>query len=153
MNADDMGWVGSLIKTVESVFNQMQAWPSAVLLFVVLTLMGVLLYSFSVVLHRFSAHVPEHQTKFERLSLTIRYLAPVSVVIVGSWLNTVLGDVGSVAPNQRNPHVILAMWGFCISFASWIAAWIVYKRIGKLLPIPTNGKPGDTTFIDKPKDE
>lgn len=149
-STSELGWVDGILKTAYNVIQQMQSWPSAVLLFVVMTLLGVLIYSLAVMLHRFAPHVPEHEMKLERLSLTLRYLAPVSVIIVSAWLNTVLGDVGAVAPNQRNPHVILGMWGFCIGFGSWIASWIVYKKIGKVLPIPTNG--GSTTFVEKEKE-
>jgi len=98
---------------VHAFVEQMQCWPSAVLLFFVLIVLGWAL----------------------KISAFPNRFIPLAVLGAGSGLNLLIGDVGKVDPTQRNPQVILAMWGLCIAFVAWTAHNTVLWRLEKYVPL------------------
>lgn len=123
-----MSSIGEGIKLATSVVEQMQSWPSAVLLGVCLVILGWVL---------------------KMMALFPNRAIPAVVLLTGTLVNLFIGDTGKVDPSQRHPEIILAMWGFCVAFGAWMAHALLLKRFEKFLPI-LNGRSGDTTPPLKP---
>ena len=131
MNTNGFSTFGEGIRFAASVIEQMQAWPSAVLLGICLIILGGVL---------------------KTLALFPNRAIPAVVLVCGTGVNLLIGDAGQVDPAQRHPEIILAMWGFCVAFGAWMTHALLLKRFEKYLPI-LNGRSGDTEVISKPNIE
>lgn len=112
---------------VEAIANQIQRWPAAVLLFFCLIVLGWVL----------------------KVTAFPNKLIPASVLVAGSFINVLIGDVSKVEPTQRNPQIILAMWGVCIGFMAWGCHGLLLKKLEKYVPMFRVKGDGDTTFVTK----
>lgn len=126
----NLNWLSEATGTAVSVVNQIQSWPSAVLLTVFLIILGGTL---------------------KVLKLYPNKFIPTTLMLGGGTLNLLLGDPGKVDPSQRFPDVILCLQGIVVAFGACLFHALVLKRLEKHVPIfQTNG---DTAIITKPKDE
>lgn len=139
----DNTWIGQILKTASGIFDSMHQWPAALLLFVVLTVLGVSLYGTAVALHRMSQKIPTAPARLEVFSQLLRHTTPMIVTATGMIVFLFVGDYPT---GQRHPDVILAMRGFIIGFISSIIAYIAFRKFGKNLPSSANG---ETTHISK----
>lgn len=123
MTNEITSWLG----TVTSAVQQMQQWPSAVLIIAVLIVSGSVLKAVSLFPNRF---------------------IPISVLGMGCLFNVLLGDFGSVNPAQRHPGLVLGLQGVLLGFAAWALHALLLRRFEKYIPF-LNGKSGDTQIIEK----
>lgn len=142
MAAGDRGarrWRGGLVENAETELNkmndvgllrtfidQMQNWPSSVTLCLMLLALGAVL--------KISDIFPDKWI-------------PITIMLLGGSINVVIGDVSNVPPDQRNPLVVLFMFGFLLGTLAWVLRHTALKRLVKFLPLPpekaknNNGKP------------
>jgi hypothetical protein len=140
----ELTWLGDVLKTASGLLEQIQTWPAALLLLVCLSLLGLVIYSLSSGLAQLAAKPDCPCVGFcKSSSLFFRHVAPISVILVGIFMNLYIGDYGRIAPDQRHAEIILGMWGFCIGFMAWMASWRLWRRFRKTLPLMNGGK--DTT--------
>lgn len=105
--------LSQLTDTIGAVFQQMQQWPAAVLLCIVLLILGTVWKS-----------IPTLDNKY----------IPIFILAAGGVLNYFIGDMGSVRETQRNPNLILVLWGIVVGFVAWAFHATVLKRLEKWLP-------------------
>src|SRR5262245_1405610 len=117
-----------IIDTIKALAEQIQQWPSAVVLIVVL---GGL--AFFLRLQKWC------QNKY----------IPGIVFFLGGLLNFFIGDATKVAPTQRFPGVILVLFGILMGFIAYVIARLVAVKFEKQVDFLKNG---DTTYTPKPKD-
>lgn len=113
MNTDFTPSLNDATQLISGLVQQIQSWPAAVLLAVCLIVIGVVLKSLALFPNKF---------------------IPVTILLGGALINLLIGDPGQVDPAQRHPDVILAMWGFCVGAAAWVAHAVFLKRFEKYLP-------------------
>lgn len=106
--------VSRFTDTITAVFQQMYQWPVAVLLCVCLNIIGVWL-----------KWLPKFPNRF----------IPPTLIVLGALINCLAGETGLVAPGQRNPQLILAMWGICIAFVAVLFHATVLKRLEPFWPV------------------
>jgi hypothetical protein len=119
------GWVGTIGAAVE----QMQHWPSAVLIIAVLIVYGGLMKSIDIFPNKF---------------------IPACVLVVGSALNVMMGDYGSVSTTQRHPELVLALQGFMLGFAAWALHNFLLRRFEKFIPFLEGKGDSETKDTTKP---
>ena len=128
MDTNSIKWLTDGIETAGSLVNQMQSWPSAVLLGVFLIIVGGTLKVLKIYPNKF---------------------IPVTLMAVGALGYWLTGDPGKVPPEQRFPDVILVMRGVVVAFGACLVHALILKRIEKYIPIfKTNG---DTEVIQNPE--
>lgn len=128
MDTNSIPYLEHASQFATAVVHQIQSWPSAVLLGACLIILGWMLKS--------ARFMPNKYIPFILLS-------------VGTVSNLAIGDISKVDPTQRNPQVILAMWGFCVAFAAWMSHALILKRFEKFLPI-INGNDQSDQLNQKP---
>lgn len=74
---------------------------------------------------------------------------PICVIALGAVLNFVLGDFGAVAPEQRNPGVILGLQGVLLGFAAWSLHALLLRRFEKYLPFLSGKADAEPEANDK----
>lgn len=111
METNQMADLGMGLKTVQSALDQMHQWPMGLLIVVVLVILGVAI--------RVSHAIPNR-------------LAPIAILVLGIGLNILIGDPGKVSPTQRNPRVVLGLYGWCQGMAALALYSVVGKRAEKL---------------------
>lgn len=129
MNTNSMNWLTDATQSATALVNQIQAWPSAVLLGVCLIIAGGIL---------------------KGLKLFPNKFIPALLIAAGAIVTWFTGDIGKVEPTQRHPEIILAMQGCVVAFASCLTHALVLKRFEKHIPF-LNGSSGDTVPPFKPE--
>lgn len=117
------------LDTLGAAVKQMEQWPVAILIVVVLIVMG---------------------SALKIVGLFPNRLIPIAVLLMGAAANWLLGDPGAVSETQRHPMVVLALHGFLLGFAAWIIHRWGLKRFENRIPFLA-GKSGDTTPPFKPE--
>jgi ATP/ADP translocase len=124
MNTNGLTWLSDGINVAGAVVNQIQSWPTAVLLSVCLVILNMTLRAMRLFPNRY---------------------VPPTIMLVGVVMYYITGDPGKVPAEQVNPGFILGMRGLVVSFGSIIFYTLVIKRWEQKFPIFQIN--GDTQFI------
>lgn len=125
--------LGGIVDAVVAGIAKMQQWPAAVLIIAALIVSGGVMKAIGAFPNRF---------------------IPICVIALGSVLNFVLGDFGAVAPEQRNPGVILGLQGVLLGFAAWSLHALLLRRFEKYLPFlsgKADAEPEENEKTNQPK--
>lgn len=106
METNTMNELGLAVKVTESMINQLHSWPASVAIVFLLVVAGSAIRTHRVISNRWAVF---------------------AIFGLGMLLNVFVGDPGKVHPGQRNPTVMLAIYGFGLGFI----ALCIYSRIGK----------------------
>ncbi len=113
------------LKTITSLLQQIEAWPVSMLIWAVLVVLGS-------ALHR-SEWISDKNI-------------PLIMLLVGPGLNVMLGDVGSISPSQRNPELLMGLWGFLIAFIAWMTHKTALRRFKNYVPVVNGDHPTEPPF-------
>jgi uncharacterized membrane protein YhhN len=135
------GMPSTVVKALSDSITQIESWPFALLI-------GVVLVMLQLFLRTGAERSMQAANKIHgRIGSVLDFLAsihnlavPVIVILVGVLCYSELGD-------QKNPVLMLRLRGFAIGFVAWLVGEITYKLFRKYLP-KYNGI-GDTQFFDK----
>ena len=119
----------SEVGLLKAFIEQMQNWPMSLTLCLALIALGVVL--------KVNPIFPD---KF----------IPITIMLLGGAINVVVGDLSTVAPDQRNPSVVLFLVGFLIGFIAWILRHTALKRFEKFLPLPPEKAAAQAQAQDNP---
>lgn len=121
--------VSRVTDVVNGIFNQMDSWPTAMLLFASLIVMAFACRSLQ---------------KFPN-----RYI-PITLLGIGVALNMALGEM---KPLYRSPLLVLACRGLFIGFVAIAVDAVIIKKLYKRFPFLTGRNGNGTTFFVKPDDD
>ena len=114
---------------LRDLLKQTEEWPVSVLVVVTLNFVGA---------------------SMKRSGYISNDLIPSVLMLLGAAIYVFVGDLDTV--RNRNPHVILCLYGLFLGAISWVFHAIIWKSIERKFPDLRNGHTGDTDFIVKHRD-